>query len=353
MPWAKYYCNLDDPDYPYPYCPSLSSAVFFALLFCLSTFLHLVQAVRYHGKFCWVIVTGGTWATLGYTMRALSTLDISPNTLSIAGNFFIQTYPLWISAFVHTVFGKAVDFFVPEGKVSGLRGAWASWVFVLSDVLCFTLQAAGAVLVQSQNHQSGNSDLLSTGSKLSQAGLGIQLFFLLIFTSVVNSCNLRLRALDKSALQHSTNWKKVLWPIYGALLFLGIRVIYGLTALTNKAVAAKESAFYGLVALPMIVCIFIFNGSHLAGGVLKGKDYKYAKDKEGAGKQRESSDLETQFDRTLVVVEKHESLSPSDGAKGKKGKGKGRESRAMSLREGESSPLSSWENEPGPSTSKR
>jgi uncharacterized integral membrane protein len=118
------------------YCPSFPAAVLFSALFVLTTLAHLVQAVHYRKKFCWVIIMGGIWETGGLILRVFSVLNTTSQTFGIPSQLLILLSPLWINAFLYVVMSRFVYFFVPEKHVAGISARRLSLCFVLLDITC-------------------------------------------------------------------------------------------------------------------------------------------------------------------------------------------------------------------------
>ncbi|KAJ8079839.1 hypothetical protein PM082_016664 [Marasmius tenuissimus] len=299
----QFVCRLDDPNYPYPYCPNFTAAIVFAALFGLSTLLHLIQAIHYRKPFCWVIIMAGTWETASYALRALSRYDISPEGLGVPSQFLVQLAPLWVNAFVYMVFGRVVHYFIPEKSVAGVSARRMSLVFVLLDLFSFLIQAAGAVLAQSRGDGDDTSNLITIGLRVYQAGIGVQELFILIFLAVAVRCEIKLRAIDHEQYR-STSWRKVLWPIYVALILITIRIVYRLVEFASgfeSGLVTKETPFYILEAGPMTLCMFVFNVFH-PGAVLVGEDSEFPKKE----KKRKGSETVESTDSLEMEMERHD-----------------------------------------------
>ncbi|KAJ0357263.1 hypothetical protein COL154_010306 [Colletotrichum chrysophilum] len=55
----------------WPYIPSFEGNLALAILFGLSALVHLVQAVMYKQRYCWVIIMAGVWETSAFVLRTL------------------------------------------------------------------------------------------------------------------------------------------------------------------------------------------------------------------------------------------------------------------------------------------
>lgn len=118
----------------YNYCPSLAAAIVFSVLFGLSTLLHVVQALIYRKKFCWVIVMAGIWETAGFVTRVFTTFDPTSLAFGIPSQLLILLSPLWINAFDYMLLGRIVYYFSPSQKIGGIKAQRLALCFVLLDV---------------------------------------------------------------------------------------------------------------------------------------------------------------------------------------------------------------------------
>ncbi|KAI8268196.1 putative lipid transporter atnI [Colletotrichum sp. SAR11_239] len=55
----------------WPYVPSFEGNLALAILFVLSALVHLVQAIMYKQRYCWVIIMAGVWETSAFVLRTL------------------------------------------------------------------------------------------------------------------------------------------------------------------------------------------------------------------------------------------------------------------------------------------
>jgi hypothetical protein len=69
------------------FCPSTPAAILFTVLFALTTFAHLLQAVFYKKTYCWVVIGSGLLQTLNYIFRIVSIK--SPNSLGPYTAWFV------------------------------------------------------------------------------------------------------------------------------------------------------------------------------------------------------------------------------------------------------------------------
>jgi RTA1 like protein len=134
--WA---CNSN-----YSYDPSFAGALVFAILFGITTFTHIYQAVAYKRlRLCWVIIMGATWEFVSFALRVAGTRNQQSAGLATASQILLLLAPMWVNAFDYMVLGRMIYFFVPEQQIWGIKGIKLTKIFVWLDVLSFLTQAAG------------------------------------------------------------------------------------------------------------------------------------------------------------------------------------------------------------------
>ncbi|KAL0568149.1 hypothetical protein V5O48_013843 [Marasmius crinis-equi] len=278
--------DLDDPDFPFAYCPNLAPAVVFCLLFALSTGLHIYQAIHYRKRFCWVIITAGATETVSFAMRALARYDISPQGFGIPAQVLSQCAPALINAYVYMVFGRLVYYFVPEKRVGKFNARTIARGFVLLDWCIGGLQGAGSAIA---NIGPGNPDLIPDGNPIKNlnrigvilflTGLAFQQLGVLVFSGVAIYVHLKLQDMKNQRDYRPTDWRKIIWPLYGAVSLITDRFVFRLVEFSNypnTSYSTHETAYYVLDAGAMALCLFMFNLFH-PGAVLVGDESEYPK----------------------------------------------------------------------------
>ncbi|KAJ6589219.1 RTA1 like protein-domain-containing protein [Mycena capillaripes] len=271
-----------DENYNFLYCPSFPAAVLFSALFGLTTLVHLVQAFHYRKKFCWVIIMAGMWETAG--LRVYSVLNTTSAAFGTPSQLLILLAPLWINAFLYVLMSRLVYFFVPDKHVIGISARRLSLCFVLLDITAFLMQAGGGSLINSEN--SAKVEML--GIHIYMGGIGLQQFFVLIFTGLVVRFHYKMKALDGS-----TGWKRPLYIMYTSIVLITVRIVFRLVEFSSgvfSPITMHEAPFYCLEALPMFFALFLWNIFH-PGQVLVGPESEFPK------KQKKSKDKRAEKDR--------------------------------------------------------
>lgn len=189
-------CQASDaPDALWVYCPSFAAAILFSVLFGLTTITHIVQAIVYRKRFAFVLIMGAIWECGGYVTRTLSVMNQKNEAMYTVQQLLILLAPLWINAYIYMLLGRMIHFFLVDDRVFGIRARRITKVFVWFDIIAFLIQAAGGMMVTpgaSQKTQKLGLDIYT-------AGVGAQLLFLSIFTSLAVGFQRRLKHQSRSA----------------------------------------------------------------------------------------------------------------------------------------------------------
>ncbi|KAJ7139035.1 RTA1 like protein-domain-containing protein [Mycena epipterygia] len=281
-------------DYNFLYCPSFPAAVLFSVLFGLTTLAHIIQAIHYRKKFCWVVIMAGGWETAGLVLRVFSVLHTTSPAFGIPSQLLVLLAPLWINAFLYVLMSRLVYFFVPEKHVGGISAQRLSLCFVLLDVTAFVMQAAGGTMI---NNDTPRLALL--GIHIYMGGIGLQQFFILGFFALVVRFHYKMNRLGGS-----TEWKRPLYTMYISIALITLRIVFRLIELSSgvySAITMHEAPFYCLEAAPMFIALLIWNVSH-PGQVLVGPDSEFPikekKSKKSKGDEKDSEDNSLRLLRT-------------------------------------------------------
>ncbi|KIX10031.1 uncharacterized protein Z518_01112 [Rhinocladiella mackenziei CBS 650.93] len=270
-------CDLvaarEDDSIAWVYCPSFGAAVLFAVLFGLSTILHIIQAVNFRKKFCWVIIMAGLWETAGFAVRSYSAKQFRGLGHFIPQQLLIILAPLWVNAFVYMVAGRMIYFLIPEKKVFGISAHRLTLIFVILDIFAFLVQGSSSSLMTSDDY-----DTIRIGIDIYMAGVGVQELFIVLFTILAARFQWHMNQIERvHPVRH--RWRSLLYPLYVALGLITVRIIFRLVEYTDgeySYVARYEAFFYCLEALPMVVSLAMFNVWHPA-MVLVGPESEFPK----------------------------------------------------------------------------
>lgn len=141
----------DDPDAQWPYCPSFSAAVAFAVIFGISTVGHLTQAIYHKKGFAWVVCMAAIWETAGLSLRSMGAKEPRNDTWPQVSNMLVLLSPLWINAFAYMIGGRMVYFWLPQRAVWKFKARFFTRIFVWADVGSFLVQATGGTMLSSDD----------------------------------------------------------------------------------------------------------------------------------------------------------------------------------------------------------
>ncbi|KAF8181357.1 RTA1 like protein-domain-containing protein [Mycena galopus ATCC 62051] len=222
------------------------AAVLFSTLFGLTTVVHLVQAIHYRKKFCWVIIMAGTWETAGLVLRVLSVLNTTSSSFGTPSQLLILLSPLWINAFLYDL-------------TSRLVAQRLSLCFVLLDITAFLMQAGGASFISSDNPKTALLEI-----HIYMGGIGLQQSFVLGFISLVIRFHYKMKRLTAAGAA-STQWQRPLYVLYTSLALITLRIVFRLIEFSSgvySPITMHEAPFYCLEALPMFAALVLWNIFH-------------------------------------------------------------------------------------------
>ncbi|KAF4220815.1 hypothetical protein CNMCM8980_000398 [Aspergillus fumigatiaffinis] len=267
------------------YVPSFGAAIFFTILFGLTTLCHIIQAFIYKKKYSWVVIMGASWELLAFVFRTLQTRHQDSVPFATAHTLLYLLAPLWINAFVYMTLGRLIHFFIPDQRLGGISAKLYGLIFVWLDILAFIVQLAGASIT-TQNDAPTSTTML--GIHIYMGGIGLQELFVLIFGVLTIHLHRRMvqmenyGALDtEKTTRGSISWRWLFWALYAALMLITIRIIFRLcqyargTDPTNP-ILTHEAYEYVLDAAPMFLALLILNVIH-PGRVLQGPDSEFPK----------------------------------------------------------------------------
>ncbi len=160
---------------------------------------------------------GALWETIAFAIHAAGSLDQQQIAYATVWNVLFLLAPLWINAFAYMTFARMVHFYLPGGKVGGLRaGVIARW-FVWADVVSFIVQAAGGVMTS----PSSSPEVVKIGLDIYLGGMGLQQACILVFVGLMYAFQRRCRMEGVSG-EGKRGWKPLLWALYGVLVCITV-----------------------------------------------------------------------------------------------------------------------------------
>ncbi|KAJ0417968.1 RTA1 like protein-domain-containing protein [Aspergillus carlsbadensis] len=291
------------------FCPNLPAAILFTVLYGLCIFIHLFLAIKTRKTFCWVIIMGSAWLTVGFALRAKAADHISGLGDFIPQSIIIFLGPLWLNGFVYMVMGRMVHMLLKRDQLYRISARKLTLIFVILDIIAFFVQASS-----SGPMSDDNPDTAEMGSYIMMAGVGIQQAFITFFAILAARFHYKLllgarytlsyplehnhlrddNAIVKPAF-YSVPWRRLLYALYITLILITIRNIFRLIEFSDGVhgyIATHEAFFYSLDALPIFAGLIMLAVVHPA-SVLQGPDSEFPprekkskKGKEGNGRRR-------------------------------------------------------------------
>jgi hypothetical protein len=271
----------------YNYYPSFAAAVIFTVLFGLTLGAHIFQAIVYKKlRLCWVVIMCAAWEFVSFTLRAAGTKDQQSIPLAFASQILVLLAPLWLNAFDYMVLGRMIHFFLPEQKIWGIRARKLAVWFVLADILSFLTQLGGGSMIQNGNDNS----TLMLGIHIYMGGIGLQEFFILIFTAFAFRFRARMIRVESGQLpgvglqdaDRRRSWRVLLYALLATLALITTRIIYRLIEFAagidpnSNPLPFHEWYFYVFDAAPMLLGLMIMNVAH-PGRILVGPGSEFPK----------------------------------------------------------------------------
>ncbi|KAF5561037.1 phospholipid-translocating ATPase [Fusarium phyllophilum] len=262
-------CNAN-----YFFDPSFAANLAFCVLFGMTTMVHLIQAILFKKKFCWVAIMGAAWETIGFAFKTLGSRNQQNATYVILGQLFFLLAPLWVNAFVYMAVARMVYFRMPDRKLLGIKAIRMTLLFVWLDIILFLVQGAGGSML------SNNEDMnvIRIGQKVYMAGVGLQLAVILIFIGITAFFYFKLRQLEGRSMGRM---KWLILTMLAVLILIVIRIIYRLIEFgpgvnEHNQLLIHEEYPLGLDATPILIALVLLNIMH-PGFVLRGPDSEIPK----------------------------------------------------------------------------
>jgi uncharacterized membrane protein len=95
-------------------------------------------------KFCWVIIMGSAWLTVGFALRAKAADHISGLGDFIPQSIIIFLGPLWLNGFVYMVMGRMVHMLLKRDQLYRISARRLTLIFVILDIIAFFVQASSS-----------------------------------------------------------------------------------------------------------------------------------------------------------------------------------------------------------------
>ncbi|RAH48700.1 RTA1 domain-containing protein [Aspergillus brunneoviolaceus CBS 621.78] len=327
------------------YVPSFAAAVLFGVLFGFTTICHLVQAVIYKKRYAWVVIMGALWELLAFIFRALLTRKQNSDIYDTLYTIFFLLAPICeqalpslyhslsaiplptiappsthnakgINAYLYMTLGRLIHFFLPTRRLAHLTSTHYARLFVWLDIVAFLVQLAGASMTTGEDQPQST---IMRGLHIYMGGIGMQEFFVLIFTGLTIHLHRKLLAMERAGTLDAERvhraaggpfrptWKKLLAAMYLALGLITVRIVFRLAQYArgsdvNNPVLTHEWYEYVFDAVPMFVALVGLNVVH-PGQVLRGEGSEFPRlsrrEKKALKRERKERKREERMRRKL------------------------------------------------------
>lgn len=157
----------------------MGASILFAILFGLTTIVHIWQAAHYKKPFCWVLIMSAIWQTAAFIVRCISIMNPTNVAINDVTYCLVLLAPLWTNAFSYMVLARLVHMYMPNHRILRIKGSWLSAMFVFFDISAFVVQLIGALGAISTNDNTERN-----GLHIYTAGISAQEAFILCFTGL-------------------------------------------------------------------------------------------------------------------------------------------------------------------------
>ncbi|PWW78070.1 RTA1-domain-containing protein [Tuber magnatum] len=256
------------------YDPSKAAAILFALLYGITTLLHIIQMCLTRKWYCSALIMGGLWETTGYILRIFS-VD-NPNSEGYYSPMLtlIVLAPAWIAAFDYMTLGRLINTFLPSKSALGLRARRITLIFVLFDILSFVVQGSGSGFLA-----SSDGDNFQIGSYILIGGLALQVIAFGFFT--ITAVRFDIKYKREFGVEGRERFVALLYCLYVSCLCILVRSLFRIAEFAEDypgSLSKNEVYFYVLEAVPMLPTLVMFNYWH-PGAVLVGEGSSFREEK--------------------------------------------------------------------------
>ncbi|KAJ5413703.1 hypothetical protein N7509_000330 [Penicillium cosmopolitanum] len=235
------------------YVPSRAAAIIVAIIFVILTALQLWRIVASRRWFGLAIVTGCLFEIVGLAARAYSHNHLAQTKPYIIQILLILLAPILFTASIYMFLGRLIKASGHQG-LSFIRINWLTKIFVLGDIFCFLVQAAGAgSLVNADTSTS-----IDSAQNIILGGLALQVLFFCVFALCAIVFHVRTRAPHiRRSIDPRLHLNAMLFTLYFCSILVTVRNIYRLIEYksgTTGYLQEHEWPTYGLdVALMAII----------------------------------------------------------------------------------------------------
>ena len=237
---------------------------------------------------------GLCWETIGFTFRALSAKHQQSEGLLTVSQLSILLAPLCkpstppessikitsltttkgMNAFSYIVLSHVIHFYLPTHRLLHLKASTFATIFVLLDIICFIIQLIGGGMAG----VGAPPEQMKTGLAIYKAGIALQEVFVILFIGLAVTFHVTMQRLERSDILpiEKKTWRRLLYAVYGSLVFISIRIIFRLVEFSNGTTSDNqilnvEWYQYVFDSVPIFFAGFVFVVSH-PGMCMQGPD---------------------------------------------------------------------------------
>ncbi|EIW78506.1 RTA1-domain-containing protein [Coniophora puteana RWD-64-598 SS2] len=258
----------------YGYVPWESAAIVFIVLFGISTFVHIVQSLRY--RLWWLlptIVLSGVLEIVGWSARLYAHWYFTEENPFIIQIVTTIVAPIPLTAANFIIIEKIIRLLGP--RYSRLSPKAYLRFFCSLDVIAFIIQAAGGAIAAGADTTS----VSKLGSNIMLGGICLQLAFMIVFTLLVSevfyryfkdspvrtpSADEKLGA-DAYALSEHPRTLLMIYAVAFSTFVLLIRAVYRTCELADGwhgVIILTQAYFVAFDACMVVLAIYALNFFH-------------------------------------------------------------------------------------------
>ncbi|KIR37185.1 integral membrane protein [Cryptococcus deuterogattii MMRL2647] len=273
---------------PMRYIPNKGINIAAAVLYFLVAAILTFHAFRQKANYFLALVIGAWCEGIGMALRIAFRTNPHSSGLYIVCYLFVVLSPCAFLAGDYILLGRLVQYLDAHHYLRPLRAQLVSWIFIISDVTTFLIQAAGGGLSTASDVQTAQ-----TGGHIFLAGIAAQLASFMFFTIACLIFGIRAWREDKE-LWERPGWKPLFFALGFTCICFLIRSVYRTVELSQGYVgylAIHERYFLGLDCLPLLLGIatyvFFWPGRYLRFAPKPKKSKKSKKSKKGVAEDVE------------------------------------------------------------------
>ncbi|ADV20937.1 integral membrane protein [Cryptococcus gattii Ru294] len=273
---------------PMRYIPNKGINIAAAILYFLVAAILTFHAFRQKANYFLALVIGAWCEGIGMALRIAFRTNPHSSGLYIVCYLFVVLSPCAFLAGDYILLGRLVQYLDAHHYLRPLRAQLVSWIFIISDVTTFLIQAAGGGLSTASDVQTAQ-----TGGHIFLAGIAAQLVSFMFFTIACLIFGIRAWREDKELWQRP-GWKPLFFALGFTCICFLIRSVYRTVELSQGYVgylAIHERYFLGLDCLPLLLGIatyvFFWPGRYLHFAPKPKKSKKSKKSKKGVAEDVE------------------------------------------------------------------